>query len=259
MSNPNFSARKFAVNLAAGGTLEIAAEEYVALIDATGTLEISSEGAQFVPFGVRRGFRAKAGGKIGRLTVKNPSGVAISGTIITGIGDYIDFQAVTLAHDPLPVTLPAAGQAVIGKEADGAAAASAPVLTAGKSGDGKVRTVQADTQGRVVSVEAVPADMADGAVQFTVTTPLDVIATPGAGKRLIVGLVTIANDGIVDDVVILYDDATEKLRVAVKAGTSYVLPFKPGLRVTVNKALRADVVTGGGSVRVFATATVITP
>lgn len=255
-----WSARKIGVRLIAGASMNFDAGTYVALVSADGDLEVSSENGQFVPLAIRRGFKGPGNRPMGKVTVRNATVSTVTGVIITGNGEYVDFQAytstsplaVTLAHDPLPVLAK-------GTEAAGAALASNPVPVGGSSADGKVRVVRTDSEGRAIAVEAAPADLARGSAHFVANTIADVIAAPGAGKQLIVGTVTIANDGAGPDVAILYDDATEILRLAVAAGVSYVIPCGPGMAIAVNKALRANVVTGGDSMRVFANARIVTP
>ncbi len=266
MNRPDFSAQAISLTLAPGQVAVIDALEYLVLLSTSASLEVKAGRGSWVPLGSRRGFRARKGGIIGQLSIRNNTVSTITNAVlVTGDGDYADFQAYTASApihavidspNPLPVSWAVGGMAVHGPDAPGATVTQNPVLVGGKADDGKAYALRMDREGRALSAAAIPSDAVRGMATFAAAGPLAVLADPGAAKALCVTSVLVVNDGLIDDTVILYDDVTEFARVSVKAGTSVPLHVAaPGIVITTHKALNADVVVGAGvgySVRVFA-------
>lgn len=154
---------------------------------------------------------------------------------------------------------------VVGAAAHDAAAAGAPVLAGAEArstlaanvGDGDAVRVRADLTGRLVVAPHAPQELKSrGTLTLAATGIADVIAAPGAGRRLSVTQITVCNRDTAAATAILYDGAVEIGRVRVPIGDTRQLTFPEGLAIAANTALRADIEAAPATadVRVWASA-----
>ncbi len=244
-----FRSRKIGLTIAAGKVQDLNADEYLFLFSASADLEIAGEDGVFGIFPARRGYRVRPGEKIGRVTIRNPTGGTVTGVAVTGTGEFLDGALGGSAPLEMSISAPSPVP-VAGPEATGAAPVGNPVAVAGLDTGAKVRPFLVDTDGRQVVEFAATTELESATHLFAVAGPITLLAAVAAKKHK-VATVIVSNAGIVDDTVILFDNATEIARFFMKAGESRAFPFAlVPLAGSVNTDLKADVIAGGGSISV---------
>lgn len=239
----------------------IDALQYVYLPTTTGSLEISSDGNNFVPFQLKRGYRAPEGKAIGRVFIRNTSGSSITATIITGNGEVIDNNAgnATTGVQDMNLAGSAVDQAVNGSTAHAAAITKAPVLVAAEGrtteraavASGQVDRLVADAVGKLIVLPYANPENFEGAVSAACAGAggsATVQAAGAAGVRHYVTDVLIDNLSGTATQWQLLDGATVIAQGEVGANGQATASFRTPLRGTAATALNIKQTAAGAVV-----------
>ncbi len=183
-----------------------------------------------------------------------------TGVFILGVRNDTNAVATSADGDYGAIAIDGSGRLRVlaqGPDDHNAAAGPRPVVGGAEArtteqtavGSGTVTRLQADILGKmIVRPHCIPEQQIGGVASTTGTSDTTVIAAQGAGIRLYVTAISIANSSATDVIVEVKDGTTVIWRTAAPQKGGSNLRFDPPLRLTANTALNMASLTAASTI-----------